>query len=281
MTQPETNPRASNTARLLRALSRRKRGKLPRQVWPESINRAYARTLVRVVDRVRGLTQPLFDALPAMFPRVDGERADAFDGRRLRLIFAALRNAIGNELPLAGLDAIARNIGRDVSQWNERQLRRQIRAAFGADVFAGSPALADTIDRFAIENVALINDVPRKLVNDLEATVTRAVSSGTLHTDLAKELEGKFGFARKRAKIIARDQVGKLYGRVNAERQKSMGVTHFVWRSVGDRRVRPQHRARNGNRYAYDDPPDGEIPGEPILCRCYPEPDFSAVLDLI
>jgi hypothetical protein len=55
-------------------------------------------------------------------------------------------------------------------------------------------------------------------------------------------------------------------------RQKQLGVTSFVWQTMGDERVRDEHAERDGQEYEYDDPPDGELPGEPIMCRCWAEP---------
>lgn len=94
----------------------------------------------------------------------------------------------------------------------------------------------------------------------------RAIQDGQLHGDLADELEGQFGFSEDRAALIARDQIGKAYGQINASRQREMGVTQFIWRTVEDERVRSEHEDRNGETYDYSDPPDGELPGEPINC---------------
>lgn len=107
----------------------------------------------------------------------------------------------------------------------------------------------------------------------------QAVQDGKLHTDLADDLHARFDIGERKATLIARDQVGKLYGQVNAIRQKEVGVEKFVWRTAEDERVRAEHEQRDGETYSYDDPPDGELPGEPILCRCYAEPDFTSVLD--
>ncbi len=101
--------------------------------------------------------------------------------------------------------------------------------------------------------------------------------------------------AADRAELIAVDQVGKLYGQVNAKRQQDLGVTEFIWRTVGDERVRgnpgglypkatPSHWDRDSKTYRYDDPPKGksgekELPGVPIRCRCSAEPKLDHLLD--
>jgi SPP1 gp7 family putative phage head morphogenesis protein len=85
-------------------------------------------------------------------------------------------------------------------------------------------------------------------------------------------LRKQFDFTRNRARLIARDQVGKLYGQINAARQQAIGVTHFVWQTSNDERVRDEHEERNGKTYSYANPPDGELPGQPIQCRCVANP---------
>ncbi len=88
----------------------------------------------------------------------------------------------------------------------------------------------------------------------------------------------QFGFGERRSKLIARDQVGKLYGQLNASRQKDIGVEKFTWRTVGDERVRDEHEALDGEVFSYDDPPEEGLPGEEVLCRCSAEPLFSDLL---
>lgn len=128
-------------------------------------------------------------------------------------------------------------------------------------------------------NAQLIKGItPGQAFQVAEAT-KRANEAGDLAKTFAKELKERFGFAKRRAELIARDQLGKLNGQVSVARQRAIGLTRFRWRSVRDKRVRPEHRLRDGQIYSYSSPPAGELPGEPVLCRCYPEPMFEDLLD--
>lgn len=74
----------------------------------------------------------------------------------------------------------------------------------------------------------------------------------------------------KHAALVARDQVSKLNGGLNRARQTAAGVTHFVWETRKDSRVREAHRALQGKVFAWDEGAPGVgIPGEPIQCRCW------------
>ena len=49
-------------------------------------------------------------------------------------------------------------------------------------------------------------------------------------------------------------------------------ATHYIWRTVGDDKVREEHAVREGKVFAYDNPPEGGNPGEDYNCRCWAEP---------
>jgi hypothetical protein len=46
----------------------------------------------------------------------------------------------------------------------------------------------------------------------------------------------------------------------------------FVWRTADDDKVRHEHALRSGRVFTFDNPPDGELPGEDYNCRCWAEP---------
>lgn len=47
---------------------------------------------------------------------------------------------------------------------------------------------------------------------------------------------------------------------------------YYIWRTVGDDRVRSSHEERGGEIFAWDEPPEGGHPGEDYNCRCTAEP---------
>jgi SPP1 gp7 family putative phage head morphogenesis protein len=165
-----------------------------------------------------------------------------------------------------------------------------VRAALGVDPVFRDRGLAARAEQFTRENVHLIKRIPERLHSDVEALVHHAVSTGRLGEDLAQDIEDRFGVSERHARMIAGDQVKKFYASVNHARQKEMGVNKFIWRTVGDERVRgdpggkypkaePSHFELDGETYDYDDPatPEGDdgeplMPGSDYNCRCYAEP---------
>ncbi len=282
----DANLRAVHTARMVRAIgSKPNRGPLPRQHPPIRIEEEYAAAIRKlVIAPLRKFMQPLFDELPRLMTSANRERAlllrhDAGEGKRARELIDQAKASLADAITPSDLDGLAREFARTTADYNRVQLSRQTQAAMGTDVFAPDRALKPLTEAFVDANVGLIKNIGDKLATDVEITTMTAIQEGQLHGDLATELEGKFGFAEDRAALIARDQIGKAYGQINAARQREIGVTSFVWRTVGDDRVRDEHAERDGETYTYDDPPDGELPGEPINCRCYAEPVLDDILN--
>lgn len=263
------------------------RRRVPRQQPPDAIARDYARELLVYVREARAALEPLFAELPAMLERAARERArgdarlDAGEGKRVRELIEQAQTTLAAGMAQPQLEQQAERFAHETQTYQRRQFLGQTRAALGIDVTLNDPRLGALIDGFASENVALIKDIPARIMRDVELATTRALASGTLWPDLAKELEAKFGFSEARAKLIARDQIGKLYGQVTAERHQEIGVKRFTWRSVHDGRVRPEHADLDGKTFSYAQPPSVGIPGEPINCRCYADPVLDDILDAL
>ena len=47
---------------------------------------------------------------------------------------------------------------------------------------------------------------------------------------------------------------------------------YYIWRTVGDDRVRSKHAEREGEIFNWHVPPEGGHPGEDYNCRCWAEP---------
>lgn len=61
-------------------------------------------------------------------------------------------------------------------------------------------------------------------------------------------------------------------GQINTDRQKLLGVTHYIWRTRDDAKVRSGHRDRDDLVYAWDHEHEDGSPGEAFGCRCWAEP---------
>ncbi len=259
----------------------RRRARLPRQVPPVAIEREYSKALRGVMDRVRDTFDHLKNELPRLLASAQSDhRMDAGEGRRVRnLIDEARRKIAGIVTP--EIEPLARKFAQRTSTYQRTQLNKQTKAALGADVFIADRRLFSLTEAFVDSNVGLIKKLSDDVAGRVETLVLRSVQDAKPWDEVSKELQAQFDFSESRANLIARDQIGKFYGQTNAARQRELGVSHFIWRTSGDERVRDEHEALDGQEFSYDDPPSEGLPGEPIQCRCSAEPVFDGILDQI
>lgn len=247
------------------------RKRIPRQVWPAAIERGYRKALLAKVATMSGHLEDYLLAVRPLFDRQANAVADS-DADRLAALTKSLREFMRSAGPVIDPTAVARTI----AAFQKAQLNRQFKS-LGVSLRTVDKKLPARIEAFAAGNTTLIESIGSEAADRIAKLVSVEFQKGTRHEDVATLLRDDLDVAASRARIIARDQIGSLYGQVNADRQKEAGIRGFIWRDSGDNRVRDEHEARNGEAYLYSDPPDGELPGEPILCRCFAEPDLDTI----
>ncbi len=262
-------------------LASRPRKVIPAQLPPSAIMRDYTKALRVFTAKVWTAFLPFIAELPYILESAHRARNDADEPARVRQAINRIEAAVSKAVTQEDIASIANKFAVATSTHQRKELGKQVKAALGIEAPFQDRKLAVLIDGFAAENAALIKGLTRETISAIEKAALKAVQDGKLWPDLKGELTSRFGMSERRAKLIARDQIGKLYGQINASRQKEIGITRFTWRCVNDPRVREEHQEWDGNVYDYDDPPDGELPGEPIQCRCSAEPVFDDILNAV
>jgi SPP1 gp7 family putative phage head morphogenesis protein len=266
-----------NQIRARRALAIRRR-KPPRQLQPDAIRLEYFKA-IRDGILARAHARVVVDVYPlARMLTATGDSALHTDAKRINEALDKISQDFVNSYSTQGLDDLAKKFAERTSDFQRDQLTKQTRALLGVEIPA-SENVAPQLSNFVAENVALIKSIPSQYFGDIEKTVTGAVTRGTRWEDLAKELQARYQVSESRAKLIARDQVGKFYGSLQQVRQEQMGVTGYTWQTVNDNRVRDEHSIRQGQHFEWSAPPEDGHPGEAINCRCYAEPDFSRIVE--
>lgn len=137
----------------------------------------------------------------------------------------------------------------------------------------------DRIERVVSEGIRFGRrgtDVARSITDELRREANRALRELTPNPspdtiDLAAQVFRELEIAENRAEFIARDQIAKANADLSRSRQEANGVTKFVWRTLGDERVRPTHVNRDGVTYSWEFGSSGLYPGQDPNCRCYAE----------
>lgn len=131
------------------------------------------------------------------------------------------------------------------------------------------PSVMGIVRSFSEENAALITKIGQETADKVQLAAVSAIEFGDTPDELTKKIR-KIGsdFEGYRARLIARDQVGKLQGQIHMQRMQDAGLDRYEWMTVGDNRVRPSHKALDGTIRTWKQ--DGPKPGQEIQCRCQP-----------
>lgn len=266
-----------------RRVRREARANAPRTLAPivHPSDTAYQAELLHVAQRTQILISSYLDPMLAELFRADADEGPA---EQLRRLFEKIRFLIPERTPHAL--PVATRMAAEINQKNRAALNTQFRAIVPIDVFKDNiGGVAPQLRAAVRRNVDLIESIPMQLLDDVKDTVLPAIEQGMRVEELQKQVRERFSVSDSRARLIARDQVGKLNGELTQERQESVGVTSYEWWCVLDERVRGAHRELHGKTFAWNDPPqvslDGrhEHPGGDYSCRCQARPNVSALLD--
>ncbi len=281
--------RAKGRARVAAAIARARANgeKLPsrprrplRIHHPFALEAEYYRVLrIGVADLYQVIRQQVEADYPVMVAQVSGStHSDALSSDLDRWLRAA---RAAWQVKQRALAHHAKQIAARLSRWNLKVHDQQIKHILGVDVFTSEPWLEGQMDLFSHENAQLIKSLGDTAIDRISFQVTEAVRKGTSTRDLARAIASEHGIAERRAALIAVDQIGKFNGKLTQLRQSDLGIGHYRWRGVLDRRERASHVAREGVKYSWDNPPADGNPGEPVRCRCIAEPVLDDFDDLL
>jgi len=180
------------------------------------------------------------------------------------------------------------------TKWNDKQAQKFYKGLLGVEFITTEPWEKETIDVWTERNLSLI----RGLSDEYIKNISGIVADGVLEGATAKEIEQRLLAEGKkikgyRARLIARDQVGKLNGVLTKRRMADAGISMYEWSTAGDERVRARHKPLDNKLCRWDDDTvysDDKgvtwksrssigafagIPGQDMQCRCTASPVFQ------
>lgn len=122
-------------------------------------------------------------------------------------------------------------------------------------------------------NTTLIKNLKSEYIEELNIELKYSYEQGRPSSQLAKEIEKRFGITKRRAKLIARNETKNTNVQLNKKQAMELGFGNPKWQTMMDGRERPEHAKHNGKEYQFgvglSDGGDGmEEPGDAINCRC-------------
>lgn len=237
-------------------------------LYPSAIEREYVKILTEIATKIELQAREFcqkWRGVEASQARNDGLEEELM--ALMQLIAPEVLKFV-SEAEIAGKVKL---FAQQTSDFNSKQFHRMLKDAYGVDIFTQEPWLDTQLRLFEEQNIALIKSIPEQLSEKLRYRFVEAVRRGERWEKVADEIENILSAPKKRAKLIARDQIGKLNGQLTKLRQENIGVRNYIWRTMLDERVRDSHQDREGKQFSWDDPPDDGHPQQAILCRCYAE----------
>lgn len=257
-------------------------------IFPAGIEREYARISRQYM---RLLKEAIEEELPVLKEQIMRERGTyRGDGindvmalmtkviDRIQKKFTAKEEGDGLRRKLEELANMTRKL--TIREW-KKAVDRTLGINILEDYYMGEFYRA-AIDRWVDENVSLIKTIPTGTLDEMRRIVKDGFVNGKSATGIMKEIQDKYNVEKNHARLLARDQTGKLNAKVTEAQQRDAGIEEYIWCDCGDSRVRDSHKALNGKRFRWDNPPVVDIkngrrchPGEDYQCRCRAKPVFK------
>lgn len=256
---------------------RKRRVELPAR-HPVRVEQQYAKMLRGVIDAINA---ELKGRIAEEIKLEAAARADGYRADDLSAIIRAIRGLSIFNIP--GFSTI-RNVGDSIRSAIDGNWQRAINQAIGVNVALPGTEMSGNVDAWAEENTALITNLAQSYVSKIATTVNSGFREGLSWRSISQNIQNETAVSKRRANLIARDQVATMNMQVTQQRAKDLGIKQFKWRTMEDQRVRgnpsglypkakPSHYARNGKTYNWSEGAGSQdsLPGQGINCRCYAE----------
>jgi HK97 family phage portal protein len=150
-------------------------------------------------------------------------------------------------------------------------LAAQLQVSITLSTTQTNPFINEYLKTETAQRVRGINQTTK---DSLRSTLEAGIKANESQLDLMSRIEAVFSEAKGyRAGMIANNEVINAYSYANDQALQIMfeqgAITHAMWLTAEDERVRPEHAALNRVVVPFDQPfPDDLVPGEAINCRC-------------
>jgi SPP1 gp7 family putative phage head morphogenesis protein len=192
----------------------------------------------------------------------------------LEELLEKFKESIKKQFGLLRISEWATNITKIVYGYNERRWIEEI-GKFGIDLKKdiSYQFLKEYLNLRIADNSKLIKNLQDEVIYELEQEIYKHFEQGKTFKELSKSITERFGMDKKRANLIARNEIKNTNTQLNKKRMQEYGVEKAIWMTADDERVRTQHEKFNGKEYEIgkglkNDKGEFEEPGEKINCRC-------------
>ena len=259
------------------------------------------RELKRVVNSYMKLfNQELKEELPGLMQIYKVERREDVRSDDLRDMariakdkFYEIAADFEKKVEKFGLERKIEKIARQAQKSARNDWKRIVKRTLGVDILESyyNDAFYDAVvKKWVADNVLKIKSISSQSLGEMQHILMDGYAKQKTIGTIAHELQEEFNLDKKKAKMIARDQMGTLNSQITRLQHEDCGCTKYRWSSSNDERVRDCHAEFNGQIFEYANPPAewydtksrGRVytgnhfnPGEAYQCRCVAIPVFD------
>lgn len=248
-----------------------------RNRYPRTLENWYARRLKKLVRQWN--QQASFYLQKYVNPNISGGISLVNDDsdidqiiRGLELMTAMMKNNVNDH----EFEILAQKYVNALNNYSYNSILSKTKIR-GIDPISDNKTLKAMVQLNIKNNVSLIDKMYSTYYNSIQTDVYNSITKGTSIGEMSKVLAKRMNITLSHAELISNDQTGTIISQFDSYRAKHAGAERYIWHSMEDNRVRPKHRELDGKTFKYDDPnggDSGQLPGEPIRCRCFAEPIF-------
>ena len=289
------------------------------RLYPMSQERKYTRYLFDLMDVYSDIATPILrDNMNRWVDeqKIDNVRSDEFNDE-FQLMTTELKEVQkdmfepggdgvqddkGNIYSFLTITTALAVLGISVSKHNTKQGDKFTKQVLGVPFTPFEPWLEDVMDIWTLRNHDLINSLTTEYIKKVNFIVPEGIVNGdTVQKIMSDFRKMDTNMTRSRARLLARDQVGKLNGRLTKRRNQELGLDLYRWMTAQDERVRSKHKVLHGKIMRWDDNSvyadsiaDARagnwksrssikgyigIPGQDIQCRCTSQAVFDEIIE--
>ena len=250
-------------------------------ISPQGIEREFQRVTnayIRLVNQV--MKKHLPEIRKAAAAERDAKRRQDDVGDLMKAVEKAFR-AMGEELDRStakfGLRQKLEDLVTMTRKLSIQEWKREVKATLGIDLLDDyylGEFYRQQIQSWVEENVGLIKYLPQETLTEMQNIVSQGFKTGKSVTSIVWDIRNTYGIKKSSARLLARDQLGKLNSQLTRQQQTDAGVSEYVWSTSKDSRVRDSHKSLDGKTFKWSDPPVVTPPGKPVR-RCHPGEDYQ------
>ncbi len=237
-----------------------------RPKYPANYERDYYRVLRAIVRKLKKATEDNLYIIDKALRNDDD--IDTFA--------SAIIEQLASEMPLAEAERHVNMVLSGVDRGVKTSVTKAFVDTCGVDVFLNDTQLLENVRKeWYSQQSRLINSMVSTYTEKLQTIISNAVQRGTTMKEVTQEIKDLYGITDKRAKLIARNEVGNLNGILTKQRQVDSGIRAYEWSTSRDERVRASHAELEGSLFWWNGDKLGEINGRKV----YPAPKFHPGMD--